>query len=447
MAPKRPGHCEEREHRSNPPARQTRSVLVTGGCGFIGLNTVYLLLKKRVCGRLVIVDNLSAGTLADLEKVLDELGTWEALATAKDKAAAGEPESASCGAKPRCRQYRLVPVQSGDGGQEAAAPLFIDFHRHDIRDRQGLDAIVGKASAVVHLAAQTGVIPSLEDPLYDMDQNVRGTVNLLEACRSTRGGVVKRFVFASSSAPLGEQEPPINESKVPRPLSPYGASKLAGEGYCSAYAGSFGLETIALRFSNVYGPRSTYKNSVVAKFVKNILAGDALTIYGTGNQTRDFIYTEDLCGAIERALLTTDPRAFGSVFQIATFRETTVNELAEKLKALAEAAGLGPVVVRYESERAGEVRRSFSDISRARALLGYEPEYDLDRGLQATWNWFVSRHEESSDGAISRPTTGCCEERSDEAISRSSSGCRGGARPTKLTTTFPPSPHRGGGLT
>jgi UDP-glucose 4-epimerase len=397
---------------------------VTGGCGFIGLNTVHLLLKKRICDRLVIVDNLSVGKLEDLERVLDELGRWKVV---EGKGGRGRAV--------RFRKYSLeLNFQESPGGRESRAPGMglssrratdshgscrVEFHKHDIRNRKGLDEIVGKASAVIHLAAQTGVIPSLENPLYDMEQNVRGTVNLLEACRSTG---VRRFVFASSSAPLGEQEPPINESKVPRPLSPYGASKLAGEGYCSAYAGSFGLETIALRFSNVYGPRSTYKNSVVARFVKNILAGDPLTIYGTGSQTRDFIYTEDLCSAIEKALSTTDPRAFGAVFQIATFRETTVNELAEKLKAIAKRAGMGPVLVQYESERAGEIRRSFSDISRARDLLGYRPEYDLDRGLQATWNRFVSRREEQLTQGSGR-----CEPRSGAAIPLNPAPfCKGG---------------------
>ena len=129
------------------------------------------------------------------------------------------------------------------------------------------------------------------------------------------------------------RSPRSTSPRCRRPLSPYGASKLAGEGYCSAYAGSFGLETIALRFSNVYGPRSTYKGSVVAKFIKNILSGIPLTIYGSGGQTRDFIYVEDLCDAIDLALSAADPRAFGSVFQIATFRETTVNDLAERLKS------------------------------------------------------------------------------------------------------------------
>ena len=311
----------------------------------------------------MIVDNLSVGTVADLESVLGELGSW----------------------KPEGPRYTIEPPAGRSRGT-----FSVELHRHDIRTREGLREIVAGSSAVVHLAAQTGVIPSLEDPAFDMEQNVAGTLNLLEACRIAG---TPRFVLASSSAPLGEQEPPIDETKVPKPLSPYGASKLAGEGYCSAYAGSFGLETIALRFSNVYGPRSTYKGSVVAKFIKNILSGIPLTIYGSGGQTRDFIYVEDLCDAIDLALSATDPRAFGSVFQIATFRETTVNELAERLKSVAEKAGLGPVEILYEDERAGEIIRSFSDISRAKDLLGYHPMYDLDNGLRKTWDWFLARRE------------------------------------------------------
>jgi UDP-glucose 4-epimerase len=125
--------------------------------------------------------------------------------------------------------------------------------------------------------------------------NVLGTFNYLDACRKSN---VKRFVFASSGAPLGEQEPPIHEEMVPRPISPYGASKLCGEAYCSAFHGSFGVETVCLRFGNVYGPYSTHKGSVVAKFIKQILERETLTIYGDGSQTRDFIYIDDLIRAV-----------------------------------------------------------------------------------------------------------------------------------------------------
>ena len=136
------------------------------------------------------------------------------------------------------------------------------------------------ADVVIHLAANTGVGPSVENPRMDCETNVTGTLNALEAARAAGAG---RFVFASSGAPLGVQTPPLHEEMAPHPASPYGASKLAGEGYCSAWFHSFGVETVVLRFGNVYGEGSTRKASVVAKFIKRALAGEVLEIYGDGS--------------------------------------------------------------------------------------------------------------------------------------------------------------------
>jgi len=238
--------------------------------------------------------------------------------------------------------------------------------------------------AVVHLAANTGVIPSIEDPMADCMANVIGTVNFLEAARKNG---VKRFVFASSGAPLGEQEPPIHEEMVPRPISPYGASKLCGEAYCSAFHGSFGVETVCLRFGNVYGPYSTHKGSVAAKFIKQILGRKTLTIYGDGSQTRDFIYIDDLIRAVWAGV--TVPGVGGHVFQIATHREHTVMDLFEVLSGLAEELlGYTPEVI-YASGRKGEVLRNFSDISKAKRMLAWEPHFDLKSGLELTFKWFL----------------------------------------------------------
>ena len=262
-----------------------------------------------------------------------------------------------------------------------------------------------------------------------MEANVFGTFNMLEASRQQK---VKRFVFASSGAPIGEVEPPIHEEKAPRPVSPYGASKLAGEGYCSVYYRTFALKTVSLRFGNVYGPRSKHKNSVVAKFFKQAIVGETLEIYGDGNQTRDFIYIDDLIQAICLAI---DPKPdisrltshlsrnsshlshsspdpshssedvsrltshlsrnssnvpWGEVFQIATHKETTVNEIAGKIKEIVEKETDKKVNLIHGEKRIGDVRRNFSDITKAKQVLGYEPLFSLDKGLKLTFAYFSS---------------------------------------------------------
>jgi len=168
-------------------------------------------------------------------------------------------------------------------------------------------------------------------------------------------------------------------------VSPYCASKLAGEAYCSAYFRSFGIKTIALRFGNVYGPFSKHKNSVVAKFIKQAFAGEPLEIYGDGDQTRDFIYINDLIQAI---ILSVGSDIGGEVFQIATFKETTVKAIAHKIKNLIESETGQKVSIVYSDSRLGDVKRNFSDISKAKKMLGFTPEFDLDRGLKKTFEYF-----------------------------------------------------------
>jgi len=254
----------------------------------------------------------------------------------------------------------------------------------DIRDADLALRVCEGVDAVVHLAANTGVMPSIENPRADCLTNVIGTFNYLEACRQNG---VEKFIIASSGAPLGEQSPPIHEEMVPRPISPYGASKLCGEAYCSVYFWSFGVETVALRFGNVYGPYSIHKGSVVAKFIKHILAGEQLPIYGDGTQTRDFIYVDDVVDAIILALET--PAIGGEVFQIATHREHTVVEVAEVLNRLAKKhlGRCGEVV--FEQERRGEVKRNYSDVSKAKRVLGFNPHFSLEEGMETTFLWFL----------------------------------------------------------
>jgi UDP-glucose 4-epimerase len=279
--------------------------------------------------------------------------------------------------------YRTVAFDDFSTGRrgDAEAAGYDEVVEGDIRDADALRSVVDGAAAVVHLAAHTGVVDSVADPRHDAAVNVTGTMNALVAARD---GGASAFVFASSGAPLGSVEPPGHEGLAPRPLSPYGASKLAGEGYCSAFAGAYGLPTTALRFTNVYGPYSYHKGSVVAQFMKRIMDGEALVVYGDGKQTRDFLYVDDLCSAVLAAL---ERRPAGELYQLGTGTETTVNELVEHLVTLFPERR---IEVRHEPARAGEVARSFSDISRARAELGYDPSVSLLDGLARTRDWFLS---------------------------------------------------------
>lgn len=330
--------------------------LITGGCGFIGINLITRLIKDKRAETIHILDNLSVGKVEDLECVLSGFGNFN-------------KEDSHGEVKYVCRDHDYPEIR-----------LLIG----NICNKDTVEKSIKGMDTVVHLAANTGVAPSVENPRLDMESNVIGTFNLLEASRMSS---VKRFIFASSSAPIGETEPPIHEEKAPKPVSPYGASKLAGEGYCSAYYRTFGMKTVSLRFGNVYGPLSKHKSSVVAKFIKQALNNETLEIYGDGDQTRDFIYIEDLIQAI---LLSSNTDTGGEVFQIATYKETTINETAEKIKTLVEKETGKNVRIVYRNPRTGDVKRNYSDISKAKKILRYEPEYDLDTGLRRTFEYFQS---------------------------------------------------------
>jgi UDP-glucose 4-epimerase len=297
-------------------------ILVTGGCGFIGSNLVPLLLERG----------------ADVA-VLDSF------------AIAG-------------------PERLPDG---------VDVREGDVRDPAALAGAAAGADAVIHLAAAGNVSDSVSDPLANFEVNARGTLLTLHA--AVEAGV-RRFVFASTGGALiGDAPPPVDEGSVPRPISPYGASKLAGEGYCQAFRGSYGLETIALRFANVYGPGSDLKRGAVTTFIKRALSGEPLTIYGDGGATRDFIYVDDLCAGIIAGLDTTGA---DGVVHLASERETSIEELA---RLVLEASGSDSPVEHVERRR-GEVERNFAIAQLAGEVLGWRAQVSLEDGLARTVDWF-----------------------------------------------------------
>ena len=314
--------------------------LITGGCGFIGSSLAGRLLedsKNKVCA----FDNLTIGSIEDLTN------------------------NTNCEVK-----------QCADA-PDWSVPLSLVVG--DISDVEQTKSALKGADVVVHLAANTGVGPSVVDPVSDCKNNVQGTLNVLEACRTAE---VTRMVFASSGAPLGVQTPPLHEEMAARPMSPCGASKLAGEGYCSAYFHCFGIKSVVLRFGNVYGEGSAKKESVVAKFIKRAMNGEILEIYGDGDQTRDFIHISDLLEAVYLAA-TTDGVG-GEVFQIATAKETTMNELTEALvEAIQNVSGIKPEWICTEA-RLGDVARNYSDTRKAKEQLGWAALVNLEEGLHQT---------------------------------------------------------------
>jgi UDP-glucose 4-epimerase len=304
-----------------------KTYLITGGCGFIGVNVVTRLVSRGA--RVRVLDNLSLGRREDIE------------------------------------------------------PLGVELLVGDIRDELTAEKACKGVDTVVHLAAHTRVVESVTNPELNFEINAKGTLNMLLAARDAG---VKKFIFASTGgAILGEQEPPVHEQMVARPISPYGAGKLAGEAYCSAFSGAYGLNTIALRFSNVYGPYSYHKGSVVAQFFKNLIQQEPLVVYGDGEQTRDFLYVDDLVDAL---LLADKAEIAAEVFQVASGRETSLRELIDAMK---KSIPEFKAEIRYEPARAGEISRNYADIAKARQMLGYDPKTLLEDGLRNTWDWFLSR--------------------------------------------------------
>jgi UDP-glucose 4-epimerase len=306
--------------------------LVTGGAGFIGSNLVHSLLERGETVR--VLDDLSTGTRQNLTEVADRI-------TLLDGSVADEQ----------------VVREAVDG---------VDF--------------------VLHQGALASVPRSVEDPASTHRANVNGTLAVLLAARDAG---VRRVVYAASSSAYGDQPTlPKVETMAPMPMSPYAAAKLAGEYYCQAFTACYGLETVCLRYFNIYGPRQDPQGAyaaVIPKFIAVMLAGRRPTIFGDGEQSRDFTFVDDCVEA--NLLACTAPKAVGHVVNVACGDRYTLNELVALLNRIL-GTSLEPV---YEEARQGDVKHSQADISAARTLLGYEPKCSFEAGLEKTVAWFRSQ--------------------------------------------------------
>jgi UDP-glucose 4-epimerase len=273
------------------------------------------------------------------------------------------------------------------GSRDYLAGVEAEIIEGDIRDEAAVAKAIEGVDTVVHLAAFGSVVESVEDPSENFDVNVRGTLIVLRAAASAG---VEKVVFASTGgAIMGNTPPPVDETTLPWPISPYGASKLCGEAYCHAFAGSFGLPVVALRFANVYGPLSDHKKGVVTNFIKQSLRGEPIVIYGDGTASRDFLYVDDLCDGITAAV---EADLHDEVLHLASGEETTINDLARLILGLTDAAD---TPIRYEERRRGEIERTFARPERAAELLGFAPAHSLAEGLEKTVRWFAERREPS----------------------------------------------------
>jgi nucleoside-diphosphate-sugar epimerase len=264
----------------------------------------------------------------------------------------------------------------------------IEFHEADLLNLDALHQACRGVDYVLHEAAIPSVPRSVKDPLGNNRANVDGTLNLLVAARDAK---VKRVIYAASSSAYGDTPTlPKREDMSPNPISPYATAKLASEYYMTSFYRCYGLETVCLRYFNVFGPRqdpaSPY-SGVLAKFMTQMLHGDPPTIFGDGKQSRDFTFVENVVNANLLAARTENREVAGKVFNVATGRRTDLYQTFQILKGLTGYSG----EVKYGPERAGDVKHSLADISRAEKYLGYKPSVDFEEGLSRTVEWYRSR--------------------------------------------------------
>ncbi len=261
----------------------------------------------------------------------------------------------------------------------------IDFRESDLADIDALHKACAGVDFVLHQAAIPSVPKSVKDPLASNRANVDGTLNLLVAARDAK---VKRVVYAASSSAYGDTPTlPKHEAMSPDPISPYAVAKLASEHYMISFCRCYSLETVCLRYFNVFGPRqdpSSPYSGVLARFITLMLKGEAPTIFGDGEQSRDFTYIDNVVEANLLACLAPASQAAGQVFNVATGRRITLNQTFEALRSLTSYSGQA----NYEAVRGGDIKHSLADIAKAETRLGYKPKVDFEEGLRRTVEWY-----------------------------------------------------------
>ncbi len=342
--------------------------LVTGGAGFIGSNIVEELLKRGEEVR--VLDNFSTGKRENIQSILNAFKS-------------NQTNQINLSRRVLQLLYRDQTNQTNSTNRSPVTDN-LEIIEGDIRSYHTVREAVDDVDFILHQAALPSVPRSINDPVTTNEVNVSGTLNVLNAALDAK---VKRVVYASSSSIYGDSEIlPKREDMTPNPLSPYAVSKLAGEQYCRVFFQIYGLETVVLRYFNVFGPRqdpTSQYSAVIPKFIKLMAEGKSPPIYGDGEQSRDFTYVSNV---VEANLLAANKKGTaGKVFNIACGMRTTVNNLVEELNKILESS----IQATYTKPRPGEVKHSLADIGKARKLLGYNPSVNFQDGLQKTVKWFT----------------------------------------------------------
>jgi len=299
----------------------------------------------------------------------------------------------------RGEQVRVLDnFSTGREENLAGALRHIEMIRGDIRDPEVVRKAVAGAQVVIHHAALASVALSIQDPVLCNEVNVEGTLNLLVAARDAG---VRRFILASSSAVYGDRaKPPLVETMPPAPISPYGLSKLTGEDYCRLFYQLYGLETVALRYFNVFGPRQDPQSpyaAVIPCFLSALLGGGRPVIYGDGEQSRDFAYVENVVAANLAAM--TAPSAAGKVYNIGSGEQMSLNRLLLELIRLTDRSAWPE----YLPAKKGDIRASVAGIHAAREDLGYAPRISLTEGLRETIAWYREHVHVPAAGHLTEP--------------------------------------------
>jgi UDP-N-acetylglucosamine 4-epimerase len=314
-------------------------ILVTGGAGFIGSNLVESLLKNPQVELVRVLDNLATGTIKNIEE--------------------------------------FVPN-----------PKF-EFLEGDIRNYEACLKAIDGMDLVSHQAALGSVPRSINDPLTTNEVNISGTLNIFTAAKENR---IKRVVYAASSSTYGDHPGlPKVEDAIGNPLSPYAVTKYVNELYAKVYANAYGLQTIGLRYFNVFGPKQNPAGpyaAVIPLFIKAVLDNEPPTINGDGEHSRDFTYVANAVHANECALFTQNAKAVNEVYNVAIGERTSLNQLFEMIKEVA-GSDLAP---KYGPERRGDVKHSLADISKAKELMTYHPSVSIKQGLKTTFEWYRQQH-------------------------------------------------------